>query len=161
MNYGNINTLIEMNNNLEKANMEANKARIHNPAGEIEGALANFLTARLNQVENDANFGDMIRSAIMARIEEASFKELTGLLHSVSMDNNRAAEGISKLFVSESAGKTVMDAFRDNDTETVAQQLYASTNNREILQAVTYLGAVLSKMSAESNIVEVAEEKTN
>lgn len=160
MKYGNMDTLMGINNNLEKANTIAEKARIHNPAREIEGTLADFLTARLNRIEDDANFSDLVRAAIKTRMEEASFKELAYLLHTTVADNNRSAEGIASLFKSESAGKTVMDAFTNNDTETVAQQLYASTNNREILQAVTYLGAVLAKMSSEqTNIVEVPEDK--
>ena len=162
MNYGDINTLVQINNSLEKADMEADKARVHNPTREVRDALASFLTARLNRIEDDANFSDLIRATIKSRIEEATFSELTELLHITTMDNNRAAEGISSLFVNESSGRTVVDTLQSNDTETVAQQLYASTNDKNTLQALTYFGAVLAKLTADQpNIVEVPASETN
>lgn len=155
--YGEIGTLQKMNSDLEKTNKRADAARIHNPSGEVREALADFVTTRLKRVERDASFSDEVRDVILQRLPEATFEELTRLLDQTSRANNQQAATIANLFKNENSDKTVLERVADTSVASTAAQLYASTEDKSILQAVTYLGSVLSKMSTSKSSVQDAE----
>lgn len=153
--YGDISTLEDLNKSLESANKAADSSRIHNPAGEVRDALADFISTRLKRVEDDAAFTDVIRAIIKQRLPEATFEELLRLLDQTTRANNQTAATMASLFKNESSDKTPLERLNTQDVESTAAQLYASTNDKSILQAVTYLGSVLSQISEKtSNVVD-------
>ena len=58
------------------------------------------------------------------------------------------------MFTGEGNSKTIMDNLKSNKVENVAQNLYSKAD-KNVLQAVTYLGAVLDKMSKKAEEIEV------
>lgn len=140
-------TLISLRDNLDKPKDIVESSRIHNPSQAIQGTLTTFLTRRLDRIEEDAAFIDLIRAAIRTRLPEADMNQLIQLLHELSTDNNRAFEGVSSLFKNENSGKTILDTVKSTDVESTAAQLYASTDNKDVLQAVAYLGSVMAKLT--------------
>lgn len=142
----NLDTLISLRDKLDSPQDIVEASRIHNPTQAIQGTLASFLTRRLNRIEEDANFVDIVREAIKTRLPEASMEQLILLVHELSDDNNKAAEGIASLFKNENSGKTVLDTVKSTSVENTAEKLYASTDSKEVLQAVSYLGSIMSKL---------------
>ena len=63
-------------------------------------------------------------------------------------------QSILPLFTGEGNSKTVMDNLKSNQVESAAQNLYTKAD-KNVLQAVTYLGAVLEKIARKSDDVEV------
>lgn len=157
--YGDITAIEELNSNLESSNRIADNSRVHNPAGEVRDALAEFITTRLRRVEDDAAFADVVRAAIRQRMPEATMDELIRLLNQTVNANNQTAATMATLFKNETSDKTPLERLDGQRVDTAAAQLYASTDDRNILQAVTYLGSVLSQISnnnvkGEAEVVE-------
>lgn len=123
-------------------------SQIHNPPKEVQNALAGFIKSRLEKIENDGQFEDIVKMNIRQRISEASFDQLIALQDTLSRNNNAATEGMNKLFRNETSGKTVIETLRDNDTASTAAKLYNQTDSKDILQAITYFGSVVDKFNA-------------
>lgn len=155
-----LNTLIKLNNSLAdpETMMIVNQAKIDNPAKEVEGSLVNFLNRRLEKIAEDNDFEAIIKNNIRQRLPEASFEELINLLHNVQMDNTEAATNVTGLFYNETSQKNLLDTLNDNSVSTAASSLYKSTEDKSILQAVTYLGQVMSQLK-DVNTVEVVAEQ--
>lgn len=142
------------------SNMPAvENSKIKNPAKEVEESLTDFLTRRLAKLSEDADFENIIKDTIRQRLPEASFEQLIDLLHNVSRDNTASSIPITEMFKNEQSGKTVIETLRDNDVSSAANTLYNSTDDKNILQAVTYLGQIMSKYSQNNPPIEVKEVK--
>ena len=72
----------------------------------------------------------------------------------MSKNNTHATDVMNKLFRNETSGKTVIEHLRDNDVSSTAAKLYDSTDSKDVLQAVTYLGSIISKIQESNNIIE-------
>ena len=150
MNKSEIDTVIALNKSIDdpQVNSLVEAAKIKTPGSAVEGALVDFLTARFEKIERDAEFTDLIRMHIRQRLPEASFDQLITLLKDTSMDNNKAVETIVPLFKNEQSGKTVIDQLReDANVSNAAAALYQSTDRKDILQAVSYLSQILNKIN--------------
>jgi hypothetical protein len=149
--YGDVSSLMEINNKLAETDRTVDALRVHNPAQEVRNALSEFATTRLRRVEEDAAFNDVVKTALRQRIPEATFKELMDLLKITSETNNQMAESLIQMFSPANSDKTIIDRVNDNGAENTATQLYNSTDDKKVIQAFTYLNAILSKAVAEDD----------
>lgn len=158
----NLKALMDFKNSLEseKVLREVENAKITNPTKEIEESLVSFLKTRLARVEKDSEFSDLIKMHIRQRLPEFSIDQLLSLNEQVTRNTNKSVEGITPLFIGDTNSKTVIDHVKNNSSaENSAQVLYNSNaTNRDVLQAVTYLSSVVSKLSKDNDKVEVISE---
>lgn len=163
-----LDTLIELNNLLGKTDTQltVNNSRIDNPSKAVESSITDFITSRLVKITNDADFEDIIKANIRQRLNEASFKELIDLLHTVSYDSTKSAEPVLAMFQNVQSGKNIVDTLREANATSTAKKLYNSTEDKKVLQAVTYLSQVMSQLDSlneKSTLIDVtpSEEEDN
>lgn len=136
----------------------AEQVKINNPVKEVEGALSQFLVSKLDHLAKNDEFDDLIKMYIRQRLPEATFEELINLAGMLTKNNNESTRSILSLFKNEASGKIITDNLRDSSLNSTAQQIYDSTDSKDILQAVSYLSQVLGKMQG---AVEVSHEDIN
>ena len=152
-----IETLKDLKNAVVNPNVEAlaNNAKVRNPALEVESALTDFLTNKLEKLSRDDDFSDLIKMHIRQRLSEATFEELIKLSHEANTDHTKAMQATLELFKNETSGKNIIDNLKDNGVASTAQQLYDSTDNKDILQAVSYLSQVVGKLQQNQTSIPV------
>lgn len=69
------------------------------PVLQVQGALADFLQARLKKLQGDVDFEEQIRRSITVRMPEASFPELLRLLDIFQTNNNISVEKVLSPFI--------------------------------------------------------------
>jgi len=148
-----LDTLLSIKDRLENKEIQelVNASKVSNPTKEIEDSLTNFITVRLDRLERDAQFGDLLRSHLRQRFPEMDNDQLIKLFDIVSKNNNRSIEGILPLFQGDASGKIVTEHIKDTNAENTAQNLYEHAD-KDMLQAINYLTSVLSKVAV-SNII--------
>lgn len=160
----NLEALIKLNEQLSsKKNDEAvEKAKILNPVKEIENSLTNFLTDRLNKLAEDKDFEDLVKANIKQRMSEASFEELTTLLHNVSTDNTAATNGTLEVFHDPKQGKPITETLKADEASATAVNVYKDIDDPKILQSLSYLSQIaglLQAQQAQTVTIEVEEKK--
>ena len=116
-----------------------------------ENSLTDFLIQRLNKLTEDSDFERKIKDNILQRLPEASFEELTELLHNVSSDNTLSTTSVMELFKLNDNDKNITDALKEDNISNAATELYNSTDDKNVLQALTYLGQIMEQMSTPIN----------
>ena len=151
-----IDTLIKLKDSLEsEATVTAvQNARVIDPVAEVEESLTSFITTQLQNIKRDAEFSDLVKLYIRQRLPEFTVDQLLSLNNQVEKNKNSSIQSILPLFTGEGNTKTIMDNLKSNKVENTAQNLYAKAD-KNVLQAITYLGAVLDKMSKKVDNIEV------
>ena len=149
-------TLMKLKDSLEsEATATAvQNARVIDPVAEVEESLTSFITTQLQNIKRDAEFSDLVKLYIRQRLPEFSVDQLLSLNNQVEKNKNSSIQSILPLFTGEGNTKTIMDNLKSNKVENTAQNLYAKAD-KNVLQAITYLGAVLDKMSKKVDNIEV------
>ena len=160
----NLETLIKLNEQLssKKTDEAVEKVKILNPIKEIENSLTNFLTDRLNKLAEDKDFEDLVKANIKQRMSEASFEELTTLLHNVSTDNTAATNGTLEVFHDPKQGKPITETLKADEASATAVDVYKDIDDPKILQSLSYLSQIaglLQAQQAQATTVEVEEKK--
>ena len=160
----NLETLIKLNEQLssKKTDEAVEKVKILNPVKEIENSLTNFLTDRLNKLAEDKDFEDLVKANIKQRMSEASFEELTTLLHNVSTDNPAATNGTLEVFHDPKQGKPITETLKADEASATAVDVYKDIDDPKILQSLSYLSQIaglLQAQQAQATTVEVEEKK--
>lgn len=160
----NLETLIKLNEQLssKKTDEAVEKVKILNPVKEIENSLTNFLTDRLNKLAEDKDFEDLVKANIKQRMSEASFEELTTLLHNVSTDNTAATNGTLEVFHDPKQGKPITETLKADEASATAVDVYKDIDDPKILQSLSYLSQIaglLQAQQAQATAVEVEEKK--
>lgn len=145
----NLQDIIEIKEKMESQEtaLAVSNAKIPDPAREVEESLTSFVVSRLNKLKSNDDFEDLLRMHLRQRIPEASFDQLVTLMDKTAQRNNAATEVLMNLFVNESSGKTIIDSLKDNTVSTTAQTLYASAD-KDMLQAISYLSSVMSRIGS-------------
>ena len=154
-----IDTLMKLRDSLENeatATVVQN-ARVIDPVAEVEESLTSFITTQLQNIKRDAEFSDLVKLYIRQRLPEFSVDQLLSLNNQVEKNKNSSIQSILPLFTGEGNTKTIMDNLKSNKVENTAQNLYAKAD-KNVLQAITYLGAVLDKMSKKVDNIEVTPD---
>ena len=154
-----IDTLMKLKDSLESeatATVVQN-ARVIDPVAEVEESLTSFITTQLQNIKRDAEFSDLVKLYIRQRLPEFSVDQLLSLNNQVEKNKNSSIQSILPLFTGEGNTKTIMDNLKSNKVENTAQNLYAKAD-KNVLQAITYLGAVLDKMSKKVDNIEVTPD---
>lgn len=154
-----IDTVLALKDSLDRKDLDTvvQDATINNPSKAVEDALKGFIVKKLNRVESDNQFGDFIKEAIMARIGEFDIDQLIKLQGQISRDNNTATAEMSKLFIGDASGKTVLNHLKDNAVATSAQIVYDNAD-KDTLQALTYFTSMLGRAVSKQQAVEVKAE---
>lgn len=154
-----IDTLMKIKDSLEsEATVTAvQNARVIDPVAEVEESLTSFITTQLQNIKRDAEFSDLVKLYIRQRLPEFSVDQLLSLNNQVEKNKNTSIQSILPLFTGEGNTKTIMDNLKSNKVESTAQNLYAKAD-KNVLQAITYLGAVLDKMSKKVDNIEIAPD---
>lgn len=156
-----IDTLNELKDSIDSKEVAVavQNAAISNPSKEVELALTDFLTKKLARVEKEGEFSDFVKEAIMARIGEFDIDQLLQLNNQIARNNNAATGELSKMFVGDQSGKTVLNHLKDNSVATSAQIVYDKAD-KDVLQSLTYLTSIMGKIANKQNqpIVEVKAE---
>ena len=152
-------TLMKLKDSLEsEATATAvQNARVIDPVAEVEESLTSFITTQLQNIKRDAEFSDLVKLYIRQRLPEFSVDQLLSLNNQVEKNKNSSIQSILPLFTGEGNTKTIMDNLKSNKVENTAQNLYAKAD-KNVLQAITYLGAVLDKMSKKVDNIEVTPD---
>ena len=147
----NLESLIKLNQQLSsKENTQlVDEAKIMNPVKEIENSLTNFLTDRLNKLSEDKDFEDLVKANIRQRMSEASFEELTTLLHNVSMDNTAATNGTLEVFHDTKQGKPITETLKADEASATAVNVYNDIEDPKILQSLSYLNQIAGLLQAQ------------
>lgn len=147
----NLESLIKLNQQLSsKENTQlVDEAKIMNPVREIENSLTNFLTDRLNKLSEDKDFEDLVKANIRQRMSEASFEELTTLLHNVSMDNTAATNGTLEVFHDAKQGKPITETLKADEASATAVNVYNDIEDPKILQSLSYLNQIAGLLQAQ------------
>ena len=154
-----IDTLMKLKDSLEsEATVTAvQNARVIDPVAEVEESLTSFITTQLQNIKRDAEFSDLVKLYIRQRLPEFTVDQLLSLNNQVEKNKNSSIQSILPLFTGEGNTKTIMDNLKSNKVEDTAQNLYAKAD-KNVLQAITYLGAVLDKMSKKVDNIEVTPD---
>ena len=154
-----IDTLMKLKDSLEsEATVTAvQNARVIDPVAEVEESLTSFITTQLQNIKRDAEFSDVVKLYIRQRLPEFTVDQLLSLNNQVEKNKNSSIQSILPLFTGEGNTKTIMDNLKSNKVENTAQNLYAKAD-KNVLQAITYLGAVLDKMSKKVDNIEVTPD---
>lgn len=152
-------TLMKLKDSLEsEATATAvQNARVIDPVAEVEESLTSFITTQLQNIKRDAEFSDLVKLYIRQRLPEFSVDQLLSLNNQVEKNKNSSIQSILPLFTGEGNTKTIMDNLKSNKVESTAQNLYAKAD-KNVLQAITYLGAVLDKMSKKVENIEISPD---
>jgi len=127
-------------------------AVITNPAREVESSLAGFLKHRLAKLQESTSFEDQVKEALLARIGEANFTQLIGLLEVVQKNNNLATEKILAPFIAQGGGKTVTETMRETERgPDASDKVYDEVNDKAILQSLAALGQFFEMASKKSS----------
>lgn len=143
----NLATLQELKNKITADLPAVDNAKITNPAKEMEASVSDFLSLRLSKLTEDADFERAIKDNILQRLPEASFKELTTLLHNISSDNTHATDSVLSVFYNEQSGKNIIDTLKDDSIAGTATEVYNSIEDRNVLQALSYLNQIMTQLS--------------
>ena len=154
-----IDTLMKLKDSLEsEATVTAvQNARVIDPVAEVEESLTSFITTQLQNIKRDAEFSDLVKLYIRQRLPEFTVDQLLSLNNQVEKNKNSSIQSILPLFTGEGNTKTIMDNLKSNKVENPAQNSYAKAD-KNVLQAITYLGAVLDKMSKKVDNIEVTPD---
>ena len=154
-----IDTLMKLKDSLEsEATVTAvQNARVIDPVAEVEESLTSFITTQLQNIKRDAEFSDLVKLYIRQRLPEFTVDQLLSLNNQVEKNKNSSIQSILPLFTGEGNTKTIMDNLKSNKVENTAQNLYAKAD-KNVLQAITYLGAVLDKMSKKVDNIELTPD---
>ena len=157
----NLESLIKLNQQLSsKENTQlVDEAKIMNPVREIENSLTNFLTDRLNKLSEDKDFEDLVKANIRQRMSEASFEELTTLLHNVSMDNTAATNGTLEVFHDAKQGKPITETLKADEASATAVNVYNDIEDPKILQSLSYLNQIAGLLQAQQVSAQEKDKK--
>lgn len=157
----NLESLIKLNQQLSsKENTQlVDEAKIMNPVKEIENSLTNFLTDRLNKLSEDKDFEDLVKANIRQRMSEASFEELTTLLHNVSMDNTAATNGTLEVFHDAKQGKPITETLKADEASATAVNVYNDIEDPKILQSLSYLNQIAGLLQAQQVSAQEKDKK--
>lgn len=157
----NLESLIKLNQQLSsKENTQlVDEAKIMNPVKEIENSLTNFLTDRLNKLSEDKDFEDLVKANIRQRMSEASFEELTTLLHNVSMDNTAATNGTLEVFHDARQGKPITETLKADEASATAVNVYNDIEDPKILQSLSYLNQIAGLLQAQQASAQEKDKK--
>ena len=157
----NLESLIKLNQQLSsKENTQlVDEAKIMNPVKEIENSLTNFLTDRLNKLSEDKDFEDLVKANIRQRMSEASFEELTTLLHNVSMDNTAATNATLEVFHDAKQGKPITETLKADEASATAVNVYNDIEDPKILQSLSYLNQIAGLLQAQQASAQEKDKK--
>lgn len=146
-----LNELMKIRDRLdsEESSLVVQNSQVLDPGREVESALTTFITSRLERIERDSQFADLVKMQIRGRFSEFTIDQLLELNNQVTRNNNKSVEAMIPLMVGDSGGKTTFEHLRDAPVDNAAKNLY-QTADKDMLQAVNYLTSVIARAGQKS-----------
>lgn len=95
----------------------------YDPTREVEKSLIALLQNRIEKVQTDNEFEENIKTAILARLPEASFSELMGMLNIVQRNSNDTTEKILSPFIPKAGERVpILDSDRTKQRRAIEQK---------------------------------------
>ena len=151
MNEKDVNKLLEISKSLDsdETTRIVESCKIDNPAKAIEESLTSFIMSQFQKIENDNEFQNLIRLHLRQRLGEATFEQLMDLDDRIAKNNTFATTSILSMFKNDQSGKIITDHLKEEtNLNSTAKELYDSANDKDMLQAVSYLNQVISKIQS-------------
>ena len=104
-------------------------------------------------------FEDLVKANIRQRMSEASFEELTTLLHNVSMDNTAATNGTLEVFHDAKQGKPITETLKADEASATAVNVYNDIEDPKILQSLSYLNQIAGLLQAQQASAQEKDKK--
>ena len=153
-----MNKLLEISKSLDSDETAriVESCRIDNPVKAVEESLTSFIMSQFQKIENDNEFQNLIRLHLRQRLGEATFEQLMDLDDRIAKNNTFATTSILSMFKNDQSGKIITDHLKEEtNLNSTAKELYDSANDKDMLQAVSYLNQVISKIqSVEAEVKE-------
>jgi glycyl-tRNA synthetase beta subunit len=134
-----------------------NQVSNYDPSVEVEHSIVSLLRHRIEKLQEDAQFEQSIKDAILARLPEAEFRELISILNIVQDNANISTEKLLLPFIPK-AGERIplLDEKKDSKTENGINE----TSRSEDLQAVAELGRAI-RLLKEKQQKKLEQEKSS
>jgi hypothetical protein len=121
------------------------------PTIEVENSLVSLLRHRITKLQDDVEFEQRIKDALLDRLPEAEFSELIHILNSVQSNTNTSVEKILSPFIPRVGERVpLLDTNKDKGKNTDEQVFEkASKKTLEALDELGKLSRVLTSMQKE------------
>jgi hypothetical protein len=150
---------------LRESQASTGEAIPFNPTIEVEESLVSLLRSRIEKMQEDQNFEQQIKDAILARLPEAEFSELLILLNSLQNQSNISVEKILSPFIPRVGDRVpILDAAKDKDQASIDEKVFeqSSQSTLKSINELSKLSRVIDKLIKESSPEEkTLAEKTN
>ncbi len=129
----------------------------YDPTREVEKSLIALLQNRIEKVQTDNEFEENIKSAILARLPEASFGELMGMLNIVQRNSNDTTEKILSPFIPKAGERVpILDSDRSKAKRAIEQKAIDEMP-REVAEGITKLSKFMKFVEKQMDKKEKAE----
>ena len=129
----------------------------YSPTQEVEKSLIALLQNRIEKVQTDNEFEENIKSAILARLPEASFGELMGMLNIVQHNSNDTTEKILSPFIPKAGERVpILDSDRSKAKRAIEQKAIDEMP-REVAEGITKLSKFMKFVEKQMDKKEKAE----
>lgn len=129
----------------------------YDPSSEVEHNIVSLLRHRIEKLQEDAQFEQEVKNAILARLPEAEFAELIRILDTVQAHSNASTGVLLSPFVPK-AGERVplLDERKEKKT---SEENINSDSRSEDLQAVAELGKLIRLMKEKQQPKKIEKQE--
>lgn len=131
----------------------------YDPSLEIEHNIVSLLRHRIEKLNEDAQFEQEVKNAILARLPEAEFAELIRILDTVQAHANASTGILLSPFVPK-AGERV-PLLDDKREKKASEEDITNDSRSEDLQAVAELGKLIRLIKEKQQPKKIEQEKIN
>ena len=117
---------------------------------EIEQSLTYLLKHRITKIQNDIEFEDRIKEAILDRLPEAEFSELTHILSMIQSNTNTAVEKVLLPFISKGERVPLLDNSKSASSQEAGEVAFNQAP-KAVLDALAELAKLTSYLPKESS----------
>jgi glycyl-tRNA synthetase beta subunit len=137
------------------------KAAVHfNPAIEVEESLVSLLRNRITKIQDDEDFEQQIKDAVLARLPEADFSQLVMLLNSMQNNSNTSVERILSPFIPRVGERVpLLDTEKEKGQSNMDEKVFEKAS-KKALDALNELGKLSRVLSNLPNTEPAKPEAT-
>ena len=118
-----------------------------NPAVEVEESLVSLLKNRIIKIQDDENFEQQVKDAVLARLPEADFSQLVSLLNSMQINSNTSVERILSPFIPRVGERVpLLDTEKDKGQSNMDEKVFEKAS-KKALDALNELGKLSRVLS--------------
>lgn len=125
------------------------RSAVHfNPALEVEESLVSLLRNRILKMQDDEDFEQQIKDAVIARLPEADFSQLIILLNSMQSNSNTSVEKILSPFIPRVGERVpLLDTEKEKGQSNMDEKVFEKAS-KKALDALNELGKLSRVLSS-------------